>query len=466
MKIRQIAALLLALLVACSGLAAAAEEGDVYLKVGNCVITVEEAQAYYDEMVDYYRELWGNYGVELEQEDVDAMADLTLQYFTQDANERLKIQEYGLDTITDEEKEGLREEAQEEFDNLREEAVGYYKSLFMTYYDMDEEQAAEQAGQMADKDMEESGYTVDAIYEYLLTWLPYERLYNHVVGDFELSNEEVDAEYEKRAAEQADMFNDIEAYETNTVYYGVESYYRPAGYRLVKYVLLPTPDEIQADMIDYETDMTSAEETLETLREEMNMLENQSSDSGETEPRTAEEIQADIDSWEARYAELKEAYDGLKKTVAESLQPTVDEVLGKAKAGETFESLILAYGADEEMSEEKNLADGIAIHPQSVIYDKTLCDAVAMLGTDGEIVVSEPSMQGIFIVKYVADLPGGAIPLTDEVRDELRAEMMSEMQAELYSSTVAAWIEENDGVTETYPEKLQIPVIEETESIG
>ena len=459
MKMNRIAAVLMAvlMLVLCA-LPAAAEEDQVFVRVNNQTITVSEAQAKYDEMVDYYSAMYAEYGLDFTQEDADSMADYIVSAYVEKLVEDEKIAEMGLGEITEEDKAGLMEQAQEEYDSTKAECLGYFKSMYMYY---DEEMTEEEAAAAAEADAEAymADYSVESIYESLVEQLPYERLRSAVVESCEVTDEQVVEYYNNQVASDMELLGDVESYEFYTLYYGYEPTFRPEGYRTVQYVMLDIPEEIRADMIDYETDMMGVQDTLNELNEELASLENQSEDS-ETEPRTADEINADIEAATAKLDELNTAYEALKATAIPAVQGTVDEIVAAYNAGTPFAELIEKYNTDTEMA---LTPDGIAIHPESVWFDTAMRDAACALTEEAPLSGAVVGDYGVYIILYQGEIPGGAIELTDEEFGTYRADLLSSKQDEFFNETLEGWIEAAD--QETHIELLTIPEYEEA-SVG
>ena len=56
--------------------------------------------------------------------------------------------------------------------------------------------------------------------------------------------------------------------------------------------------------------------------------------------------------------------------------------------------------------------------------------------------VSEPILgqSGVHILKYLRDVPGGAVELTDAMIEEFRGTLQSEMESEMMATAVEEWI--------------------------
>jgi len=460
MKKNRIIALLAALLMMCACISASAEE-DVFLKVGDEVVTLEQAQLVYDEMVKYYQEYYLQYNIEFGQADAESLRDHLVTSLIQEAILAKKAAELNLTEISDEEKAELRLQAEEGFAEVEQECISYYASMYQTYYEMDEESALEAAKTEAAKYLEENGISVDSLYEEMLLVIPQEKLYSQIVAECTVTDDEIEAEYQNWVAEDQEMYSDVSTYELYTTYYGYSAACRPEGYRAMKYIMLSAPEEIATALMDYELNMTEVADTINTLMAEMEALEGENTEG----MRSAEEIQKDLDTWQAQHDLLQQEYDELEASILPALQETLNAISTRMEAGESFDALMEEFGQDEVMKAEPARTEGVEIHAESIIWDVTLKETVMALENVGD--VSEPVLSGasVYIVQYCGDLPGGALPLDDMTREEIRASLLVTKQETVYAETLQGWIDAE--TVESYPEKLVLPEFEvDEEAVG
>lgn len=438
MKKSPVVALFLAIMMMAT--AAFATTGDqIVAKVGDVEIPLSEAQAMFDDYYNQYNEMYKSYGMAFSLEDAEYLRTAIVDMLAQTAVLDAKVAEYGLGDITEEDKTELRQKVETDFEA---ELVAYAESLGVTV----EEARAQVASE---------GITIDSIYEQNLADLPYSRLYEQVVADVAVTDDEVKAEYQAYVDEDKGLYaEDIASYEMTTMYYGSSDiFYVPEGFRTVKHILLATPDDVSSELMDIETDMNAVKNDIDALTDELYALENVTEES-ETEARTQEEIQADLDALQPQYDELQAKYDEVEAQILPSLQPIIDEINTKLAGGTSFEDLIAEYNTDPGM--ESN-PDGYMVHKDSVMWETSFRDAAMALAKVGD--VSEPvsTAYGIHIIQYVADVPGGAVELTDEVAAELKESLLYTKQNEKYMADFDAWLVEAN--VETHPELVVLPEI-------
>ena len=157
----------------------------------------------------------------------------------------------------------------------------------------------------------------------------------------------------------------------------------------------------------------------------------------------AEATEAPAETQEPVTAEMVEA---ARQAILDSQKATLDEIKAKLESGTSFEDLIAEYGSDPGMSDENNLKNGYSVHPDSITYDTDFTQAAAALEKVGDISDPVVSQLGIHILKYLRDVPAGALEMSDEEKETLRAEIEDERLQLAFSEYYDAWIAAADVV--------------------
>ncbi|MCL1964035.1 MAG: peptidylprolyl isomerase [Firmicutes bacterium] len=411
----------------------------VVIKVGDTEILLSQVQEIFDYLYNEYNDYLSNYGMTLGADEIALIRDEAINCLIQDTVISRKIEEYGLGEITEEDMAAYRKEAEENFENELGELQNYYGI------------SREEGLQL----LEDNGYTKESEVERYLANIPNMRLYQLVTGDTVVDQAKVDAEYAKRVEDsKASYGDDAATYEIRTNYYGSEGLYVPAGYRMIKHILLDIPEQIAAEIEACDTDIAAAQSAVDALNDELYALENEAEpvDDEEIEPRAPEAIQADIDAKKAELAEMEEKCAALRETILPALTAQVDEILGKLKSGATFDSLIAEYGKDPGMA---YYAEGYMVHKNSVVWDTTFRDTAMALEKVGD--VSEPVLTqfGVHLIQYVGDVPGGALPITEALAEEIRAALLAKEQSAAFDTQYQAWVDEYS--IEVHPELIVLP---------
>ena len=243
--------------------------------------------------------------------------------------------------------------------------------------------------------------------------------------------------------------------------------WNPEGYRAVKQVLIQFNDEQSSQMTDLQSTLDSlneelakldetektpaeaeeaaAEETESAATEEAQPAEDAAVEGTqapaeeteaageeaepETQPRSREEIQADIGqigtAIEALYSEL---------------MPKAQEVVDAFNGGTDIDTLIEKYNDDPGMTTEPTASQGYAVSAGSTYWDTNFTQAAMSIPEIGQI--SEPTRgdYGIYIIYYMSDITPGDVALED-IRSQVEASALEDKVQATYDDQVKAWVD-------------------------
>ncbi len=333
---------------------------------------------------------------------------LAIQYMIQDKVMEGKIAELGLDQFTEEEIEAFKTEAHDQWES----AIDSYISYFLTE---DTDEARAQAREDGIAYFTAYGYSEEGLVESLKQSASYERLEQMILEgkDVSISEDDIRAAFEEGAAqEQAQIEGNIYLYELYQNYYGTEFWYVPEGYRGIIHILMKVDDEL---LSAYQEAQAAYEETV-----------------------TDDVPEGD--------AELKTAADAAKAAVLASKQAEIDDIYARLAQGESFETLIAQYGEDPGMTQASYLAEGYAVHKDSVIYDPVFTSGAFSEKMQKPGDTSDPVVgtYGIHILHYLRDIPSGTMELTDEISAEIEESLYTEKVNGYYAEALEAWTAEHD----------------------
>ena len=353
--------------------------------------------------------------------DRETLAPVAIDSYVETLVTMQKAKELGLDQMTDEEKAQIEAAAQEAYD-------ADIQSIIAAQF-TDSEMTDEEKLQKAQEYATENGVSLDLYIEDETNSKMLEKLEAETVKDVTVTEEELTARLnEKAESAKANYEASLSSfgYAFNN---GADIYYTPAGYRMVKQILVKFSDADASAITDAESKLTAAQSELEAA------------DGAEN----AEDV--DKAALEASVAEAQKALDDAIAAAKANIQPKVDEIMEKVKAeGADFDALVKEYNEDTGMPEK-----GYAVCEGYVYFVEPFTNAAMALEKVGD--VSEPVLSdyGFHILKYDADLQEGVAPL-DSVREALTSEILAEKQEECYDNAVAEWIAAAD--VKTYPEKM------------
>lgn len=338
-----------------------------------------------------------------------------------------KAAEMGLDQLDDEQRAHLEEEATATYNNYVDTYVDYYRDSFES-----QGLSEEEGRQQIIESLAQSGLTQETLLEQMTESHVDEQLHTAITADVEVSEEEIQAKYDAMVSEaQEDYAND---YSYNSARNSGETIvWNPEGYRAVKHVLIRFDDDQAAQYSDLQSTLDSLNDELEALDAPAEETEAEAADEEsepEAEPRSREEIQADIGSIAT---EIEALYS--------QLLPQAQQVIDEFNGGADFDSLIEKYNADPGMNSEPNATIGYAVSADSTTWDPAFTEGAMSIEAVGGI--SEPvyGQNGIHVIYYLNDITPGAVAL-EEVRDAVAAAALEDKTTDVYNEQVNAWVEE------------------------
>lgn len=385
-------------------------------------VTVEEAMSQY-EYVEY---MYSSYGYSMDGYEDYIKQDIATSLL-QRAVVEYKAAELGLDTPAEEESAELEAAVQENLDMY----VENYRSGFESDEKTEDEIVADTLAYL-----EENGVSYDTLYAQELSYYVSDAVYAYVVADVDIDESAVLALYNQYIAD--DMANYAAPYYyESAVMSGAIIYWHPEGYRNVRQVLVAFDDDQSARYADITGRIDALEAELEAVQNpaETETAAETEGDAAETgEPRSVEEIQADLD---AANAELDALYA--------ELEPTSSEVVSKFGEGVSIDELIATYGGDSDSINNDGTTNTYVVSAQSTSYDPAFVEASMSVSEIGGL--SEPTrgMYGLYIVYYDSDVTAGAVDY-EAAYDELYAEALETARADAYNAQVEAWCEELNAV--------------------
>lgn len=392
-------------------------------------------------------------GYLLSQADSDAdeatlqrLNQYALEYTIQYTAAKLGLEKAGLG-ITQEELDAKKTEMEAEAKAQWDEAVdGIAEEQFgITAASTDEEKAAGRADAinfiLTNYGITEEDFTAITDGDVMLNTI-YSKAYSNATQGIAVTDEEVEAHFNELVESDrqllistASQMNGDDAelsdeelnkamaaiYEMYARYYGYGFMYQPEGYKGITHILLPVEEELLNTWKDLQA-------KLEEQADEQEATEGtEATDGTEAAPEaTAEPV-------------TQEMVDAAKQAILDSVKDKVDEINAKLASGTSFEDLILEYGTDPGMQDEKTRAEGYPVHAGSLVYDQNFTNGAAALQNVGDVSDPVVSQLGVHILHYLRDLPGGAVEFTDEVKQGIYEELLGDKQSEAFNAQMAQW---------------------------
>lgn len=391
-----------------------ADPNEVVMTVNGSPVTRGTLDNYYQNVYSYY----SSYGYDVSgEETINFLKAVAMNSAISYELMNQKAVELGI-TLSDDEIAAITATATEEWDQTVDMFIEYYVGLPEDATDADKEAARGDAAQM----LESMGYTLDSMIAEAVQEAQYDKVQEAVTADVTVTDEEVQAAWDARVAEdEATYGQDVANYEMST-YYGMESLYTPEGYRGVLQILL----EVDSTLLDEYTALSAAYEEQQAAGDDAaENTEAADADAAPAEPVTAEQVQA--------------AYDAILDSVADK----VDAINGRLANGEAFTDLIPEYNIDPGMEMEENLRDGYKVHRDSIIYDPAFVQAAFSVDEIGDVSAPYVGVYGVYMVMYLRDVPAGAAPATEEALAAVRTELLGERQSARFNEAMDQWVAES-----------------------
>ena len=325
---------------------------------------------------------------------------------------------------------------------LRSYAGNLYESLWQGFQERVKKEGIEATEKQITQWLAEQGDTLDIVYQEALIAVRNDRILELVCPDVTVTPEETEQYYRETFLEpdREAYEHDIPRYEREILNTGNESFFIPEGYRVIRQILLPFPQEIL-------NRINALQPALEDGARELETAYNAVAEAGISG--------GDVNGARSDYKRKEDAYAALLRQVVEIeeealplVRETTDEIIRRAKAGEAFDSLIKEYAqqAGEEAGAE------LLFHADSDQWAETFKQHVLELTVPGEITEPFVINLGIHLVQYQEDYPGGEHTLTEEERQTLEASSLQAKKTGILKGMMEEWKKKYS--IETFPELL------------
>ena len=303
--------LVICFMVASLGTVALCESDGVTVRVGEITYDVKQVQTVLDKQIALNEAA----GIKLTEEEKTEAIENTLENFVNRGLAENRIRELGLDQLSKDADYALREQAQQAYEQVWQQTRGKYADL-----------TDEQITQLLDA----AGAGNEAYYwEYVLGY-EMELLLEHYGVSVDLTDAELDAFYQENyvAPFEERYANNIPLYESEVLFGDGDSLFVPQGYRRIKLIQLPIPEEIRTELEALQARADALSEAAEAAYNEVAALGVEGKD---VEP--ARETYAEA---KAQLEQIEVEAGRQWAMVLPAVQETVDEIYARLRAGERF----------------------------------------------------------------------------------------------------------------------------------
>ena len=453
MQKKALLALLLVLTMILSGCSLivkdeAVDAARVVIRVGDDTYTKAQVQAQIQNQVNYMTALYSRYGLSFDSTNADVMSSLTdnvLNSLVERSVLLAKAKELGLDQLTDEEKTKIEENTASQLDSLRKSAA--------TEFSLDLETQLDEINAKLD----EIGYTEEVVRKGMTESLLITKAEDYAVKDVTVTEDEIVADFNSKVeAAKTSYESDLSAY-GKAVLNGTTVYYRPAGYRNVKQILIKYSDEdsalvsnIQTALDNVITEQNNAANVMAKLGvANMDELANQVTvtlkPATET-PTATVEVESSVSAFEEG---LDETVAATAVTIAEAkakalanITPEADEVLAALAEGQDWDTLAEAHNDDPGMKAGAvNAAIGYPVCEGFTQFDAAFVEGAMALQKVGDYSDKIEGSYGYYIIQYTSDVVEGAVDM-ETVHDTISSSLLSSKQSTVRDEVVAQWVKD------------------------
>ena len=471
MQKKALLALLLALTMLLSSCALIQKDLDVdrateIIRVGDRVFTKGEVQDEVDYQLAYMAYYYSIFGLSYDTTSAQNIADMqeqVIDMLIQNAVLEAKATELGFDQLTEEEQAEAAANADSTWESNRESV--------RTSYFSDTELEGDELEAAIDQQLADLGATYEAVLENAAKTVAQNKLRASITDPVTVSDEELQEHLDEHAASAQT------SYESSLSSYGVAVnngstvYYRPAGYRMVKQILIKFTEEDQTVIDGFNASLTAASNTVTSQRSVLTNLDVADVDTLVSEvavtldPETGDVADVTTAFTSELSDEASEALQALAKAqaqqafftdkVAEATQtafahitPEANEVLALLADGADWDEVAAEHNDDPGMmAGAANAETGYAVCENFSSFDASFTAAAMAIPEVGQWSDKTEGAYGYYIIQYTSDVEEGPVSL-DEVRETLTTEVLTEKQNEAYDAQVAAWVEAANAVVD------------------
>ena len=447
MQKKSLLALLLALTMLLSGCALITvdtqkDNARVIVDVNGETVTKAVIHAAVDNQIstyEYYNQLYYTYyGIsDVYSTDETAITADVIDAYVQQLVCQQKAKELGLYEMTEEEQAEVEENGKTNYDSFLESVVSTY--MPGTTLEGDELTAA------AEKYVADNGVaTVDGrstLADFVASAADekaLEKLSDYIIKDVTVSDEEIQADFDAKVeTAKASYEADISAYGTD-VSNGATVYYAPAGYRMVKHILVKISEEDSADTAEKQSALVECENALADAQAALEAA---------AEDADKDALQAAVDEAQKAKDEALVVYVDAQTGGMNKAKEKADEIYNQlVNEGADFDALLAEYNEDTGEPEQ-----GYAICEGNTTFVESFTNGAMALENVGD--VSEPveSSYGYHIIKYVAAVEEGPVDI-ETVKEGISSALLSTKQNDVTNQTIAQYVSE--AKVKTYPERM------------
>ncbi|MBQ3669681.1 MAG: hypothetical protein II920_10710 [Clostridia bacterium] len=362
-----------------SALVEAYTDPSVIVAFSGGTVTFEEVYALYEDTMAFYKEIYEAAGIEYE-EDFDDALELQRELAVNLADERIignYLSANDIELLDEADMQAIEAQAQADYEAMYAEMLAYY----MEITDSEDEARASALSYLEENELDLDAFRASAESEAFSS-----RLFEYLVGDVTLTDDEVREAYLGLLASDKELYGEYPEEFAIDALYGGSAAWIPDGYRQVRLVVIPFDDD---DMAAYD---------------ELFMA-------GNTDGPEADAL-------------------------FDRLEPEALSVYERLQGGESFDKIRAEYPDTEEYMAEFGGEDGFCVSAYSYLLNEECSNEVMALMTPGSVTRPLRCDWGFVIFEYMGEIEGGDVPF-EQLEESIRAMALVEKQNVVYDERLA-----------------------------
>lgn len=475
MQKKALLALMLVLVLILSGCSLvkkdeAVDRATPIVSLGDKVYTKGEVIDSVNYNLSYTQQLYSYFGMsyDITDETIAETKDNVVNSMTEQVAKVWKANQLGLDQFTDADREQIASATDAEWTSNLEQIRSYY--FTDTTLTGDELTAA------LESSATDLGVTRESIEKSVTEDLLVEKVKDLTVADVAIDDSDLQAALDEKAESAKSSYESSPSSYGTAVNGGSTVYYRPAGYRIVKQILVKYTeadqaviDDLTARASDATSKVTELTDSLSAVASDTDLLLQKvttaESDALLTASVTdlasttdlftviaadfADDVIEETADLTRQLAVAKAENEYLENALNEAVEKAyadidarADEVLAQIAEGGDWEALTAEYNEDPGMMADAATAKtGYAVMSGMSGMDAAFTEAAMALENVGDVTGKVRGSYGYYIIKYESDVEEGPVAL-DDVRGALYDDTLTAKQDAYFEEQVQAWIKE------------------------
>ena len=403
------------LALALSG-ASAEEKDPVAVRVNDVTYPLSVVQF----ALDPYLDMAAVNGEEMTEEQYREIKDQVISHFIDLGIIENKLKESGHHDFTEDEMDILRAEASSQFEQT-------WQQVYRNTLSYDPSVTEEEVTSW----MISKGYTKEAFLRELMVGERESRILDLYCADVTVTEEEVQAYYQENFLEpdREKYAHDVPRYEKEIILTGAEAFYVPEGYRYLKNILLPFPDAIRQELNAMKVDGNRLVSEVQTAYDR---LAESAANGEETAP-----FKEDYDQKLAALRAFEDQYLQKEKEAIPLLQSKIDLIREQLAAGISIDTILKEYSLDQQQTGSDK--PGMLYHTASETWREDMRAAVDAMTRVGELSRAFADDEGVHLMYYAGDAPGGERTLNAEEKAQLRESALYAARTEKLGGLIEQW---------------------------